>query len=226
MKTGSKNSVQNEFAEADDRASQAEHGLVDIGSSFGAHAQSPEAFDLWEDEFHRSSNGAQAGSVFDAAVGDDRCDAACAVLVVVVGAVGIDSARPTAWLADHAADRRDSVDPRDQLGDAVAVATGQRDGQCNAARIGDRVAWSPACAGRPDSGPCAPPLSARRWVESTRAADRSSSSLRAIPRAAVRAAVARPRPRATRSTAAGTSLSRHQTARWAAGSSRMPVRTA
>jgi hypothetical protein len=33
-----KGSVQNEFAEADDRAGQAEDGLVDLSSSFGADA--------------------------------------------------------------------------------------------------------------------------------------------------------------------------------------------
>ncbi|MDT7799165.1 MAG: hypothetical protein QOI78_2598, partial [Actinomycetota bacterium] len=40
-----KRSVQNEFAEADDRANEAECGLVDVGSAFGADAQPAETFE-------------------------------------------------------------------------------------------------------------------------------------------------------------------------------------
>jgi hypothetical protein len=50
-----------------------------------------------------------------------------AVLVVVVAAVGVEPARPAPGLADRAADRWDDVEQRDQLGDVVAVAAGQRD---------------------------------------------------------------------------------------------------
>lgn len=116
---------------------------MDVGSSFGADAESPEAFEPGEGAFDRPADCAQSGAVSDAAAGDDGCDAAGAdqapVLVMVVAAIGIDPPGPTAWLADHTPDRRDGVDQRDQLGDVVAMPTGQRDGQRDAARVGDQV---------------------------------------------------------------------------------------
>jgi len=52
-----------------------------------------------------------------------------AVGLVVVAAVGVEVPGTLQWLAALAADRRDGFDQRDQPGDIVAVATGQRHGQ-------------------------------------------------------------------------------------------------
>ncbi len=73
---------------------------------------------------------AEAGAVGDAPVGDDRRDAAlayqAAVLVVVIAAVGEDDHRALSRSADTPADRAHRIDQRDQLGDVVAVAAGER----------------------------------------------------------------------------------------------------
>lgn len=153
---------------------------MDIGSAFGADAESSEAFEPGEGAFDRPSDCAQAGAVVDAAACDDGCDAAGAdqapVLVVVVAAVGVDPARPATRFADDVPDGWDRVDERDQLGDVVAVPAGERDGQRDPARVGDQVmlgaGLAPVDRARPG---VVPSLSTRRWVESTRAADRSSS---------------------------------------------------
>ena len=75
--------------------------------------------------------GAQSGAVQGATAGDRGHDAAgtdlVAVDVVVVAAVGEERVRLAAGPADPAADRRDRVEQRKQLGNVVAVAAGQRD---------------------------------------------------------------------------------------------------
>ena len=86
---------------------------------------------------------AEAGAVFGLAAGDERGDAALAgkpaVLVVVVAAVGEQLPRAAAGTAAPAPDRRDGIDQRDQLGDVVAVAAGQRPGQRCPVRVGQKV---------------------------------------------------------------------------------------
>ena len=81
---------------------------MDISSPFGADAESSEGFEPGEGAFDRPSDCAEAGAVFDAAAGDDGCDAAGAdqapVLVVVVAAVGIEPPGPAAWFAGHGPD--------------------------------------------------------------------------------------------------------------------------
>jgi hypothetical protein len=59
------------------------------------------------------------------AAGDDRLDAAgpqlAAVLVVVIAAVGDQAVGALAWPAGLAADRADTVDPRQQLGESFRL---------------------------------------------------------------------------------------------------------
>lgn len=68
-----------------------------------------------------------------AASGDHRLDAAlpqqAAVLVEVVAPVGIQVPRLAARPSSQPPDRRDRVEQRQQLGDIVAVAAGERDGE-------------------------------------------------------------------------------------------------
>jgi hypothetical protein len=61
------------------------------------------------------------------------------VLVVVVAAVGRDALRPSPGPADAAADRRHALDERDQFGDVVAVAAGERPGERDPARVDEEV---------------------------------------------------------------------------------------
>jgi hypothetical protein len=86
---------------------------------------------------------AQAGAVRGPATGDLGCDAAAAqlapVLVVVVAAVGVEPLRPPAWTADTAPYRRHAIEQRDQLGDVVAVAAGDRPGERDPGRVYEKV---------------------------------------------------------------------------------------
>lgn len=59
--------------------------------------------------------------------------------LVVIAAVGVQVLGAAQWLAALAADRRDGLDQRNQLGDIVAVAAGQRRGQRDAVRLDDHV---------------------------------------------------------------------------------------
>ena len=59
--------------------------------------------------------------------------------VVVVAAVGEQLARSPAGPSAADANRRDGVDQRDELGDVVAVAAGEADGQRDAAGVADQV---------------------------------------------------------------------------------------
>ena len=62
-----------------------------------------------------------------------------AVLVVVVAAVSGDPVGAAARPADLAADGRYPLDERDQLGDVVAVAAGDRPGERDPGRVDEKV---------------------------------------------------------------------------------------
>jgi hypothetical protein len=60
---------------------------------------------------------------------------------VVVTPVGEQTVRATAWRPDAAADRRHGVEQRQQLGDVVAVATGQQAGERDAGGVDEQVVF-------------------------------------------------------------------------------------
>lgn len=61
------------------------------------------------------------------------------VLVVVVAAVGGDPLGPSPWAADFAAHGWDALDERDELGDVVPVAAGNRPGERDPGRVYEKV---------------------------------------------------------------------------------------
>jgi hypothetical protein len=85
----------------------------------------------------------EAGAVLGLAASDLGLDPSGAqltpVLVVVVAAVGRDLVRSTARSTDLAADRRHPLEQRDQLGDVVAVAAGERPGEWEPGRVYEKV---------------------------------------------------------------------------------------
>ena len=89
------------------------------------------------------THGAQPGAVCGLASGDHGRDASLtnetAVPVVVVASVGDHSVRSSARPADGAFDRRNPVEERDQLGDIVAVAAGDREGERDPGRVDQEV---------------------------------------------------------------------------------------
>ncbi len=154
---------------------------MDVVADLPADAQSPEPVQQGEALLDDPAVHAQPGPVLGASSRDERRDAVLphqrAVLVVVVAPVGVEGVRASARTAPLAADRRDRLDQGDQLGDVVAVATGQRDRQRNAVPFGDQMVFraSSGTVDRARSG-FGPPLSARTWEPSTTAFDQSSAS--------------------------------------------------
>ena len=130
---------------AEDRAGEREERGVDGGVAFVADPEAAEVVQVREAAFDAPALSAQAGAVLDAAPCDDRLDAALpeqpAVLVVVIAAVGDDQirllARPSG-LARHGPSM-EVLQQRDQLGDVVAVAAGQRDGERDPRRVDQQM---------------------------------------------------------------------------------------
>jgi hypothetical protein len=75
--------------------------------------------------------------------GDQRLDATspelASVLVVVIAPVGEQPIGALARAADLAGDRHDAIDQRQELGDVIAVPTGQGDRQRQPAGVGQQV---------------------------------------------------------------------------------------
>ncbi len=172
-------SVQNEFAEADHGAGQAEDGLVDVGSSFGADARAAEVFEPGEGAFDGPADGAQAGAVFDAAAGDDGGDAAgadqAAVLVVVVAAVGVELAGRCSGLP--AAPRIGGMASSGGISWVTSLRWPPVSVPASGVPWASVIRWcsEPSLRRSTGLGPVwSPSLGARRWVESTSAADSSS----------------------------------------------------
>ena len=88
---------------------------------------------------------AEAGAVLGLEAGNDWFDPALpklsAVAGVVVAAVADQLVRAPAWPANRPAYRWHSVDKRDQLGDVVAVAAREREGERDAAVVDEEVVF-------------------------------------------------------------------------------------
>jgi hypothetical protein len=178
-----KNSFQNdgELAVADQGAGQLEQAQVDVSAALVAGPESFEGVQPGEAALDHPALLAQAGAVGDAAAGDPWGDPAgaqlAAVDVVVVAAVGEQLARSAAGSAAAAADRRDGVEQRQELGDVVAVAAGEGDRERDAAGVADQVVLGAGTSavdrGRAD---VVPPLRARTCEPSTAQQSRSSAS--------------------------------------------------
>jgi hypothetical protein len=116
---------------------------VDLVAAVVADEQPLEFVQPGEGALDDPAVAAESGAVRDLAAGDLGGDAALAeqpaVLVVVVAAVGGDPAGTLSWPPDLAAYRRHPVEERDQLGDVVAVAAGQRPGERDAGGVDQEV---------------------------------------------------------------------------------------
>jgi len=120
---------------------------MDLGAAVIADEQPFELVQPGEGALDDPAVTAQAGSVSGAAASDLGCDPALAeldtVLVVVVAAIGSDAARSSSRSTDLAANGRDSLDERDQLGDVVAVAPRERPGERDPGRVDQEVVLRP-----------------------------------------------------------------------------------
>jgi hypothetical protein len=163
----------------DQAAGEFEERFVYVGSPFPADSQASEAVQPGEGPLYHPAVGAQAGAVSCSAAGDGGDDAAgsdlVAVDVVVVAAVGEERVGFAARSSDPASDRWDRVEQGQELGDVVAVAASQQDGERGAVSVGDEVVFRtcPAPVDRRGTR-VAPPFSALTWEESTTQRDQSS----------------------------------------------------
>ena len=116
---------------------------MDLVAAVVADEQSLVVVEPGEGAFDDPAHAAEPGAVFGLAACDLRFDAAgtelAPVLVVVVAAVSCDDVGTSARSADLAAHRRHALDERDELGDVVAVAAGDRPGKRDPGRVYEQV---------------------------------------------------------------------------------------
>lgn len=116
---------------------------MDLVAAVVADEQSLEVVQPGEGALDDRADAAEAGAVLALAAGDLGADAKSAelepVLVVVVAAIGDDTAGSLARPPDLAAHRRYPVDQWDQLGDVVAVAAGDRPGERDPTCVDEKV---------------------------------------------------------------------------------------
>ena len=154
--------------------------MVDLGAAFVADEQPLELVQVREGALDDPAVAAKAGAVLGLSARDQRLDAALAdeapVFVVVVAAVGDHRVGSTPRSATQTRDRRDRVEQRDQLGDVVAVAARDREGERDPRRIDEEMVFGAGTAtvdrARARFGA---PFFACTWLESAIARDHSSS---------------------------------------------------
>ena len=116
---------------------------MDVVAALVADPQPPVLMQPGDRALNDPARRPQPGAVRALRPGDPRLDVAAAQLAAalarVVGAVAIEPPRSAPRSAAAAAHRRDRVHQREQLGDVVAVAAGERDGERRAAAAGDQV---------------------------------------------------------------------------------------
>jgi hypothetical protein len=156
---------------------------VKIGASFVAGAEPFELVQPGEATLDYPAHLAQSGTVGDAASRDQRLDAPlpqhAAVLVEIVAPVGIQAPGLAAGTSPPTPDRRDGVQQRQELGDVVPVAAGERDRERGSVTVDDQVvlgAGTGAVDGR--GADVIPPLRPRTCDPSTEQSSRSSRPAR------------------------------------------------
>ena len=129
--------------EADEAAGESEECFVDLVAPVVADEESLVVVEPGEGALDNPADTSQSGAVFGLAAGDLGFDPAGAelapVLVVVVATVCGDPVGAPARAADLAANGRDSLDQRDELGDVVAVAAGDRPRERDPGRVYEKV---------------------------------------------------------------------------------------
>jgi hypothetical protein len=151
--------------------------FVDVVATFPSDAKPAEAVEPGDGALDDPAEDVQAGAVRLASFGDRGPDAALSqeppVLVVVVAAVGEQSIWASPWPADDAGDRWDLVQQGRQLGDVVAVSTGQRHRERDSLSVREDVvlAARPCAVDRARTA-FGPRRAARTWEESITARDR------------------------------------------------------
>jgi hypothetical protein len=153
---------------------------VNVATAIEANAKSSEIVEPRVSSFYHPAEFSQATAMFGSTPRDYWPDAtvsqALAMCVGVVAAIAVDDFGLAQWSATRAADRRDGIDQRQQLGNVVTVCTGQDHADRHPVGVYEDVVlrtWARAIRRvRPSFSP-AP--TARTDDESTAAYERSSS---------------------------------------------------
>lgn len=115
-----------------------------------ADAQKLELVEPRESALYHPTGPAQAGAVRRAASGDLWNDATgpqeSAVLAEVIASVGVQTLRLVTGTAATAPVTRDRVQERDELGDVVPIAAGQRDGEWGTVAVDDHMVLAAGAA--------------------------------------------------------------------------------
>jgi hypothetical protein len=152
---------------------------VNVRPAFEANAKTTEAMEPRMSPFDDPGEFAEAAAVFGAAPGDDRSVAAfaksAAMRIGVVATVGVDDLGLAKRSATSAANRRDSVDRRQQLRDIVTVRAGHDHADRNAVRVYEDMVFGPWSCAIGEVWPSFwPAPTARTDDESTAAYEKSS----------------------------------------------------
>lgn len=159
-------------------AAERQEGLVNVGASFVADAKAAELMQPTVGPFDHPTVGSQAAAVRSAAFGQQWLDAAltqcAAVRLRVVGAVPLNSLRPSARTSAPAGHGGDRVHQWQQLCDVVTIGSGDTRHQRNTAGVRKHMmfrALFPAIRGI--GARLVPPKTARTELESITARDQS-----------------------------------------------------
>lgn len=118
---------------------------MDVVAALVADAQPPVLVQPGDRALDDPALRPEAGSVFTLRPGDPRLDATAAQLAAafarMVGAIAVETPRSAPRTAATTAHGRDRVDERDQLGDVVAVAAGERAGKRRPAATREQVVF-------------------------------------------------------------------------------------
>jgi hypothetical protein len=162
----------------DQCTAEAEESFVNVVAPFVTHTQSSELVEPAYRSLDHPAQASQAAAVLRVALRDHRLDPTHpqehAVQVRIVRPIGVQAIRFATGTTHLAADRRNRIDQRQQLGYVVLVGAGEPNGKRNAVRIRDEVVLRAflAAIGRVGAGFFAPPT-ARTDPLSTTARDQS-----------------------------------------------------
>lgn len=164
---------------ADESAAEFQERFVNVGPAVEANTKTTEVVEPGVSPFNYPPEFSQTAAMLGTAPRDHRLDASLAQALTmgigIVATIGIDDLGLLKRSAVHAADRRNCVDQRQQLGDIIAIRTCQNGADRNAIGVYEDVVlgtWSRAI--RWVRTRFSPAPTARIDEESTAACERSS----------------------------------------------------
>lgn len=156
---------------------------MNIIAPFVADSQTPKLVQPCDGSLHHPSGFSQTTAVRSSAFRQDRFNPSAieqaSMHFAIVGAVGLNRIGLATWVSTLAANRRNTLHQRHQLGQIMTIGARQARGQRNAVPVGDHMMFATAFAPVCRVGACVrPPFNARIELLSTTARDQSIWSAR------------------------------------------------